>query len=195
MVIPVLNTIEYSDVSVNDINNNLELSKWISMDQTLPAEISGHRAYVYGSDIIVIGGQDWENGNLEENYQVFVIDTIQQTVSTDGILDFYALYEAAIFVWPFFYALGGTGNQQSYNYHYYHLKYEEINPETRPINIFPIYGRNITKTINIRSIIQNTINDTNYYCKFNIIIKIVSSNHFFIFSRYGDLIMIQLINF
>ena len=112
---------EISSIEVLDISegiDNIALYSWTYMSESLPSPLTNHRSVVYNTDIIVLGS--YGGGNWDDN--IYVINTMTNTVSTAGQTNYASIQSATVFVYPYIYSFGGkigpsATTVASYQYH------------------------------------------------------------------------------
>eukprot|EP01083_Nonionella_stella_P186656 684001_1 len=137
---------------------------WTLMSDTILPFRQGLRAVVYSTDIVVIGGSEWEAYDLV----IDVIDTVTHTITSGGPLVYGTRAMASIYVYPNIYTFGGSRYTTSWADELqwqFHSVASSINNYDKPINIYPSLSGPIQATINIRS----TRPDGTYYAKFNVL--------------------------
>eukprot|EP01083_Nonionella_stella_P034652 94802_1 len=153
--------VEYLDISnMTDVANQA----WTLMSDTILPFRQGLRAVVYSTDIVVIGGSEWEAYDLV----IDVIDTVTHTITSGGPLVYGTRAMASIYVYPNIYTFGGSRYTTSWADELqwqFHSVASSINNYDKPINIYPSLSGPIQATINIRS----TRPDGTYYAKFNVL--------------------------
>eukprot|EP01084_Bolivina_argentea_P179919 310857_1 len=155
---PLLDSIE-----ILDISNvyNMYTKKW-NIVGTLPHTLRNHRAVIYGTNILIIGGL---NGNTYV-HQMIAIDTDSNTVQIVGLLSYAVADTAAIIVYPYIYAFagstnyGGNNNEEWQYYFIYNTTAPTYDPTHTPTYIPTAPTYNPTQTPTFQPSTVPTFNPT-----------------------------------
>eukprot|EP01084_Bolivina_argentea_P305833 528367_1 len=90
---------------------------WITLNDTLTKRLFTHRAVLYHQDILIIGGYSYIGGN-GENDEINVINTVTNTITSGGTLDFAVRWPCPVSKYPLdnlIFAFGGWPHSQITN--------------------------------------------------------------------------------
>ena len=115
----------YSSIEVLDVSsgiNNIP-DEWSEFPASLTTPLQYVKAIVYGTDIVILGGYTYPNIQVGYTYPYYsdkirVIDTLTETVTDVGQLNYVVRGGAPILVYPYIYIFGGFApSVDTYQYH------------------------------------------------------------------------------
>ena len=116
-----LDSIQVLDVSIGI--TNIMNATWKYLPETLPIALQYPRSIEYGENILVFGGTTPVWGEINQN--IYVINTVTNSIYNAGTLNYPGYQESVIIVYPRIYVFGGrnvtSNTKKAYQYHTFEL--------------------------------------------------------------------------